>query len=229
MNRNNTLTNRKKSNSIVNNLNIDISISTEVPIDKHRQLFFISETFISPIINNNLEAIKTFICIKCNKCIRTYFSTSSPILLSTFRGVFSLDREIFNYFSENTSDRTCINCSIPMLKRISVIHWPDILLVRINRPENTSARLQKAPGAINLEQFNGLSNIGNAGMSVFDLTCFVAIHKYANDSKLVRVTKIKNKSISSINSKIIGEGEMFRNLYGNSRKLIYFSSLFHFM
>jgi hypothetical protein len=135
------------------------------------------KTLTSPIINNDLEAIKNFTCIKCNKFIRTYFSTSFPILLNALHGVFSLEREIVNYFVENTSDRTCTCCSTPMLGRISVIHWPDALLLIIDRSEKTSARLQKAANAINLKQFNESGNIGNPGMSVFELTCFVVIYK----------------------------------------------------
>jgi hypothetical protein len=218
INTDNPLSNRKKPKNIIDNLSINIPMSTDVPNDIHRQLFFILETLITPILNNDLEAIKTFICIKCNKFVRTYFSTSFPILLNVSHGVFSLEREIVNYFADNTSDRMCTTCSMPMIRRISVIHWPDTLLLKINRSEKTSARLQKAPNAISLEHFNESVNIGNPGISVFDLTCFVAIYQHANDSKLVRVTKVKNKWISSVNSKLIGEGEMFRNLYGNSRK-----------
>lgn len=223
MNKNST--NGKKSNYANNDVDIDYEMLADIPEDKHRQLFFIVDKVVLPLIKSDLEAIRSFTCINCNKSIRTYFSTSSPIILNALHGTFCLEREIFNYFSENSSDRTCTTCSTTMLRRISVINWPDAILLRINRAEKNTARPQKSSGGIDLEQFNESSNIGSAGMSIFDLVSFVTVCKHRNDSKLARVTKIKNKWRTNLSSKLIGEGEMFRSLYGDSRKLIY---LFNF-
>ena len=219
-------TNRQKCRSLMDNLAINIPVSITVSDEPDQQIFFILESLISPIVNSNLEMIKTFICVKCNESIRTYFSTSFPILLHPSQGTFSLEREIINFFAKNLSDRVCSSCKMPMLRQISVMRWPDTFLISIDRSGKTSAHSQKAPDSINLDQFNEQINIGIPGMSVFDLTCFLAIKNSNNISNLVRVTKIKSKWLSSITGKMIGEGEQFRNLYGNSSKLFGFLFLF---
>jgi hypothetical protein len=52
------------------------------------------------------------------------------------------------------------------------------------------------------------------------------MYKFNTHQELVRVTKIKTKWLSSINQKLIGEGEQFRNLFANSCKLFYFWLMF---
>ncbi|CAF3701085.1 unnamed protein product [Adineta steineri] len=212
------IANRKTQRKTIDKFNTDSLLSIDVPSDSKRQLSFILDTIILPIANNRLEAIKTFTCMNCKKVIRTYFSSISPITLNISQSNFCLEIEIVRFFSDTTSDQICTSCSVPLIRRISVIHWPDTLFFTINASRILSSRSQKAPQVMNLEQFNEPINIGSPATSIFDLTCFIAMHKFSTHEELVRVTKIKTKWLSSIHQKIIGEGEQFRSLYANSRK-----------
>ena len=211
---------RRKNND---KFNIDSSMSIDVPSNPENQLSFILDTIILPIANSHLQAIKTFTCIKCKTMIRTKFSLITPIPLNIFQSKFCLEQEIAGFFSDTTSDQACSSCLMPLIRRISVVQWPDTLFFTINSSGIPSTRSQKkAPQVMNMEQFNEPINIGSQGTSVFDLTCFIAMNKCNNHEELVRVTKIKNKWLSSINQRLTGEGEQFRDLYRNSRKLFYF-------
>jgi hypothetical protein len=220
------MANKKPRRKTIDKFNIDPSISIDVPSNPQRQLSFILDTIILPIANSRLEAIKTFTCIKCKTIIRKHFSSITPIPLNIFQSTFCLEREIIRFFSDTTSDQACSSCSLPLVRRVSVVHWPDTLFFTINSSRIPSARSQKAPQVMNLEQFNEPINIGSPATSVFDLTCFISMYKFNTHQELVRVTKIKTKWLSSINQKLIGEGEQFRNLFANSRKLFYFWLMF---
>ncbi|CAF1495637.1 unnamed protein product [Adineta steineri] len=210
--------NKKTRRKITDKFTIDFPMSTDISNNPQEQLSFILDTLILPIANSCLEAIKTFTCIKCKTVMRTHFSITIPIPLNIFQNTINLERQVASFFSDTTSDQICSSCSVPLIRRISVVHWPDVLLFTINSSQTLSARSQKAPQGMNLEQFNEPINIGSPATTIYDLPSFIAIHKFNNHDELVRVTKIKNKWLSSINQKLIGEGEHFPSLYANSRK-----------
>ena len=102
-----------------------------------------------------------------------------------------------------------------------MVQWPQILIINVNDSQRC-AKFRKPPGILSLAQFSTWLAIGCPSSCVYDLTCFNSIIRSGSSDVMVRATKIKKSWGTSINKKLIGEGEQLRRIFANSRKCLCF-------
>jgi hypothetical protein len=199
--------------------NINISLPNDQPEDPLQQSTFILEQILIPLLDCNLIVNKIHSCKSCQRSV-TLRITIPSIPISVLRTGLNLERELQSFFAPTISDLLCSLCGNATIRHIEVIQWPQVLIININDSE-ANARFRKPPGALSLVQFSNWLAIRCPSSNVYNLTCFNSIVRSGANNCLVRVTKIKKSWGTSVNKRVIGEGEQLRRLYANSRKYKY--------
>ncbi|CAF3322948.1 unnamed protein product, partial [Rotaria sp. Silwood2] len=74
------------------------------------------------------------------------------------------------------------------------------------------------PGVMAVSEFSHWIAIGAPSSTLYDLITFNSVLTLDDKDTMVRVTKTKRNWTTSVNKKIIGNGEQLRRWYGSSRK-----------
>ncbi|CAM4769922.1 unnamed protein product [Rotaria magnacalcarata] len=193
-------------------LNFDLNQTLE-------QSTYILEKILIPLLPCRLIINKVYTCKSCESTIKVRcIITSIPVHVSK-NGLY-LERDLFDFFDQATSDLHCSTCKKSTIRHIEVIEWPRVLLININDSiKNT--RHRKPPGIISLAQFSSWIAVGCPSASIYDLACFNSVISSGGNETMVRITKVKKSWLTSMHKRIIGDGGQLRRLYANSRILVF--------
>ncbi|CAF4164381.1 unnamed protein product [Rotaria sp. Silwood2] len=180
---------------------------------------FILEHILIPLLPCTLIVDKVHACKQC-EFVTKRRTTISSIPVHVLKTGLNLEQQLYSFFSPMLSDLLCFSCKTPTTRHIEVVEWPPILLINVN-DSHTTVKFRKPPGIFSLAQFSSWSAIGGPSAAVYNLICFNTIIRAGINNTMIRVTRIKRSWSTSINKKLIGEGEQFRRLYANSRNLIF--------
>ena len=180
---------------------------------------FILEQILIPILPCTLVVQKIYSCKHCETAVRMYMTLSS-IPVSVLQSGLHLEHQLFSFFSKNSSDIPCSLCNRHTIRHIEVLDWPPILIVNVH-DSIKNVKFCKPVDIISLGQFSHWLAIGGPSSSVYDLICFNSIIRSGANDAMVRVTKTKQHWSTSINKKLIGQGEQLKRLYASSRKFKY--------
>jgi len=145
--------------------------------------------------------------------------TSIPV--NVLRTGLHLEHDLHAFFAPTTSDIVCVSCNKTTIRHIEVVEWPQLLIVNVNDSKK-HVKFRKPPSVLSLAQFSSWLAIGCPSSCVYDLTCFNSIIRSGASDVMVRATKIKKSWSTSINKKLLGEGEQLRRLFAHCRKYWYF-------
>ncbi|CAF4583183.1 unnamed protein product [Rotaria socialis] len=193
-------------------LNFDLNQTLE-------QSTYILEKILIPLLPCRLIINKVYTCKSCESTIKVRcIITSIPVHVSK-NGLY-LERDLFDFFDQTTSDLHCSTCKKSTIRHIEVIEWPRVLLININDSiKNT--RHRKPPGIISLAQFSSWIAVGCPSASIYDLACFTSVMSSGGNETMVRITKVKKSWLTSMHKRVIGDGDQLRRLYANSRILVF--------
>ncbi|CAM4849263.1 unnamed protein product, partial [Rotaria magnacalcarata] len=179
----------------------------------------------------SLVVQKIHSCKHCLCAVKMYMTLSS-IPVNVIRSGLHLEHQLFSFFSKNSSDLLCKLCNRETIRHIDVLDWPPILIINVH-DSMKNTKFRKPAGVVSLGQFSHWLAIGGPSSSVYDLTCFTSIIRSGSNDIMVRVTKTKQRWSTSINRKMIGDGEQLKRLYASSRILIFervdYQHKFHFI
>jgi hypothetical protein len=208
------------STSTISNLKssqVTLSVpDTDVPTDANEQSLYILETILIPLLDCNIIANKTHLCRSCKSEVK-FRVTFAYIPVNINKAGLHIEHELLTFFSPTTSDLLCSTCNKPTIRHIEVLHWPQVLIINVNNSKATF-KYRKPPGIISLSQFSNWLAIGTPSSTLYDLITFNSVLRTGGKDTTVRVTKVKQNWTTSVNKKIIGNGEQLRRLYASSRK-----------
>ncbi|CAF2986039.1 unnamed protein product [Rotaria sp. Silwood2] len=120
----------------------------------------------------------------------------------------------------NNSRSTTISFSLPTTikpttRHIDVTEFPSVLIIHINEPP-INIKYRKPPDFVSLNSFADWRAIGFPSSAMYDLVCFNSIIRSGGNDLMVRVTKIKKSWSTSINKRVIGNGDLLKRLFAHS-------------
>jgi ribosomal protein L37AE/L43A len=185
-------------------------------LDLAQHSIFILEHILIPLLPCKLIVNKVYECKKCQHTI-TIRATIASIPINVLRTGLHLEHDLQAFFAPTISDILCKSCNQTTVRHIEVVEWPQVLVVNVNDFQK-HIKFRKPPGVLSLAQFSNWLAIACTSSSIYDLTCFNSIIRSGITDVMVRTTKIKKSWSTSMNKKLIGEGEQFRRLFAHCRK-----------
>ena len=210
------LSSRANDNRRKRSVTIDFSLPVEPLKDLSERSAFILERILVPLFHCHLAINKFYHCKHC-KLTRTMMSTLTSITVNVVRSGLHLQHELHSFFSPTISDVPCASCGKPYVRHIEVVKWPPVLIINVSDAQK-SIKFRQTPSIISLNQFSNWLAIGCPSSSVYDLVSFNSIVRSHANEAMVQVTKIKKSWLTSVNKRLIGDGEQLRRLFAHSRK-----------
>ncbi|CAF4455530.1 unnamed protein product [Rotaria sp. Silwood2] len=90
-----------------------------------------------------------------------------------------------------------------------------LLIIHINEPP-INIKYRKPPDFVSLNSFADWRAIGCPSSAMYDSVCFNSIIRSGGNDLMVRVTKIKKSWSTSINKRVIGNGDLLKRLFAHS-------------
>jgi hypothetical protein len=177
---------------------------------------FILEQILKPILPCHLIVNKIYSCTSC-KTMKQIRSTISHIPVNVLRAGLNIDHQLFGFFSPTSSDIPCDSCKRTTTRHIEVLQWPSVFIMYVNECQR-NVKSRKPPDMLSLAQFSRWTCIGLPSSMVYSLVCFSSVLQVNNNELIVRSTRIKKSWTTSINKRLIGEGDQLKRLFANSRK-----------
>jgi hypothetical protein len=78
-------------------------------------------------------------------------------------------------------------------------------------------KYRKPPSFISLNSFSDWRAVAFLSSAIYHLVSFSSIIQSGGNDLMVRATKVKKSWSTSINKRVIGEGDVLKRLYGHSR------------
>ncbi|CAF4803751.1 unnamed protein product [Rotaria sp. Silwood1] len=198
--------------------------NTDQPKEPNEQSMYILENILIPLLHCNIIGYKVYVCHSCKSETKVrVIITHIPVNISK-TGLY-IEHELLTFFGPMTSDVLCSACGKSTVRHIEVIQWPQVLIINITDPKATF-RYRRPPAVISVSEFSHWIAIGAPSSTLYDLITFNSVLGVGDKNVMIRVTKTKKNWTTSVNKKIIGNGEQLRRLYGSSRILI-FERIFH--
>ncbi|CAF1463632.1 unnamed protein product, partial [Rotaria sp. Silwood1] len=198
--------------------------NTDQPKEPNEQSMYILENILIPLLHCNIIGYKVYVCHSCKSETKVrVIIIHIPVNISK-TGLY-IEHELLTFFGPMTSDVLCSACGKSTVRHIEVIQWPQVLIINITDPKATF-RYRRPPAVISVSEFSHWIAIGAPSSTLYDLITFNSVLGVGDKNVMIRVTKTKKNWTTSVNKKIIGNGEQLRLLYGSSRILI-FERIFH--
>jgi len=195
---------------------ISFSLPTDMLLDSSQQSTFILEKILLPLLPCQLVVNKIYSCNACEKKM-TIKTTITSIPINIHRNGLHLDNDINAFFGRSPSDILCTFCNKPTTRHIVVTEFPSVLIIHINEsPVNIKHR--QPPDLLSLISFSDWRALGFPSSAMYDMVGFNSIIRSGGNDLMVRVTKIKKSWSTSINKRLIGNGDLLRRLFAHSRK-----------
>ena len=199
-------------------VSIQFSLPSEQLQDLSERSIFILERILVPLLPCQLVINKVYCCKQCKSTMKIVSSINS-ISINVVRSGLHLEHELHSFFSPTISDIPCASCGKPYVRHVQVIQWPPVLIINVN-DAHRNVKFRHPPNVISLVQFSSWLAISCPSSSVFHLTCFNSILRSGGHETMVQATKIKKSWSTTINRRLIGDGEQLRRLFANSSKFL---------
>ncbi|CAF4999893.1 unnamed protein product, partial [Rotaria sp. Silwood1] len=209
-----TQTNNPRSTTISFSLPTDM-----LPNSFQQQSTFILEKILTPLLPCHLVVNKIYSCSNCEKKMKIK-NTITSIPINIHRTGLHLNNDINSFFERSPSDILCTSCSKPTTRHIDVTEFPSVLIVHINESP-IDIKYRKPPDFVSLNPFADWRALGFPSSAMYNLVCFNSIMRSAGNDLMVRVTKIKKSWSTSINKRVIGNGDLLKRLFAHSRILVF--------
>ena len=210
------LSSRSNGNRRKRPVMIDFPLPIEPPQDLSERSAFILERILVPLLPCQLVANKVYHCKHCKLTV-SKISTLTSITVNVLRSGLHLQHELHSFFSPTISDVSCASCGKPYVRHIEVVQWPPVLIITVSDAQK-NIKFRQPPTIISLNQFSHWLAISCPSSSVYDLVSFNSIVRSNANEVMVQVTKIKKSWVTSVNKRLIGDGEQLRRLFSHSRK-----------
>jgi hypothetical protein len=195
---------------------INFSLPADVLSDICQQSTFILEKILIPLLPCNLIVNKIYSCNTCEKKVKMK-TTITSIPIDSQRSGLHLEQDINAFFGESLSDILCTFCNKPTIRKIDILEFPSTLIIYINE-SSKNVKYRKPPDFISLNPFSDWRALGFPSSAIYTLVSFNSIIRSGANDLMVRVARIKKSWSTSVNKRLIGEGDVLKRLYGHSRK-----------
>ena len=188
--------------------------------DVSYQCKFILEKILVPFLPCALVIDKVYTCGNCQftKKVR---ETINYIPVNILRTGLHLEHALLSYFAPTSSDIMCKSCRKATCRHIEVLNWPAVLLITVNDYKK-NVKSRSPPNMFTLAQFSNWLSIALPSSMIYDLVSFCSILEVDSTQLLVRTTKVKKCWTTSINKRLIGNGDQLKRLFAYSRMFQYF-------
>ncbi|CAF1368369.1 unnamed protein product, partial [Rotaria sordida] len=208
-----TQTNKRRSTTI------SFSLPTDMLLDSFQQSTFILEKILIPLLPCHLVANKIYSCSTCEKKMKIK-TTITSISINIHRSGLHLNNDINSFFGRSPSDIICTSCSKPTTRHIDFTEFPLVLIIHINESP-IDIQYRKPHDFVSLNPFADWRVLGFPSSAMYNLVCFNSIIRSDGNDLMLRVTKIKKSWSTSINKRVIGNGDLLKRLFANSRILVF--------
>lgn len=195
---------------------ISFSLPTDILLDTSQQSAYILEKILIPLLPCQLIVNKIYSCNTCKKKVKIK-ATITSIPINIHQNGLHLNNDINSFFGRNPSDILCKSCRKPTTRHIHVKEFPSVLIIHIDESPK-DIKYRKPPDFVSLNSYADWCALGFPSSTMYELVCFNSIVQSGGIDSMVRVTKTKKSWSTSINKRVIGNGDLLKRLFAHSSK-----------